>query len=323
MNNTFHSLRIIFAGTPEFAAAHLQTLVASEHQVIAVYTQPDRQAGRGRKITPSAVKVVAQEHAIPIYQPDNFKTSEAQDTFIALHADIMVVVAYGLLLPEIILNTPRLGCINVHASILPRWRGAAPIQRAILAGDTETGITIMQMDKGLDTGDILNITHCPITVQDNSQSLHDKLIQIGQPLLLDTLKQLANGTASPQRQVAEQANYAKKLHKAEALIDWQNTASQIQRQVAAFNPWPMAYTYWQGKMLRILAASVIIHTDNIDSHPPGYVLATHTKGIDIITGANILRIHQLQLAGKRPVEVKEFLNAYSLQGDCLQSTSSG
>lgn len=235
------SLRIVFAGTPDFAARHLAALLSSEHEVIAVYTQPDRPAGRGKKLTASPVKNIALEHDIPVYQPVNFKSDEAKQELKDLNADIMVVVAYGLLLPQAVLDTPKLGCINVHGSILPRWRGAAPIQRSIWAGDAETGVTIMQMDIGLDTGDMLKIATLPIEATDTSTTMYDKLAELGPEALVDCLGDIAAGKATPVKQDDEQANYASKLSKDEAKIDWSQDAAFIERCVRAFNPWPMSF----------------------------------------------------------------------------------
>ncbi|MGL5532941.1 MAG: methionyl-tRNA formyltransferase, partial [Plesiomonas shigelloides] len=209
------ALRIVFAGTPDFAARHLDALLASEHQVVGVYTQPDRPAGRGKKLTPSPVKVLAEQHAIPVFQPPTLRKEEYQQELAALNADVMVVVAYGLILPKVVLDLPRLGCINVHGSLLPRWRGAAPIQRSLWAGDSETGITIMQMDIGLDTGDMLHKVACPITAQDTSASLYQKLADMGPEALLTTLAQLAEGRAQPQVQDEALVTYAEKLSKEE------------------------------------------------------------------------------------------------------------
>lgn len=231
------SLRIVFAGTPDFAARHLAALLSSEHEVIAVYTNPDRPAGRGKKLTPSAVKSLALEHDLPVYQPENFKSDEAKQALVDLNADIMVVVAYGMLLPQAVLDTPRLGCINVHGSILPRWRGAAPIQRSVWAGDEEAGVTIMQMDIGLDTGDMLKIATLPIEATDTSTSMYDKLAELGPQALIDCLGGIAEGKAVPVKQNDDEASYAKKLSKEEARINWNDDAAHIERCVRAFNPY--------------------------------------------------------------------------------------
>lgn len=236
------SLKIIFAGTPAFAVPTLQALVNSSHDVVAVYTQPDRPAGRGRHLTASPVKAFALEHNIPVEQPPTLTKPEPQQGLEFYNADVMVVAAYGLLLPEAVLHAPRFGCINVHASLLPRWRGAAPIHRAILAGDTCTGITIMQMEKGLDTGPMLCQASCPIERHDTSANLHDRLATLGADALLMTLTQLEAGALNPQLQNNSHATYAKKITKAEAGLDWQQTALALERQIHAFNPWPVATT---------------------------------------------------------------------------------
>ncbi len=295
------SLRIVFAGTPDFAARHLQALIDSEHQVVAVYSQPDRPAGRGKKLKASEVKQLALAHDIPVLQPESLKSDEEQQTLAQLNADIMVVVAYGLLLPKAILETPRLGCLNVHGSILPRWRGAAPIQRAIWAGDKESGVTIMQMDVGLDTGDMLTIARCPIANDETSASLYDKLAELGPQALLETLAELENIQAEPQDD--GQANYAKKLSKEEAEIDWHMDAAQIERNIRAFNPWPVCYTEMAGNQVKIWQAEVVSLTGQ-----PGTVLDADKTGITVATGEGALRITQLQPQGKKPMSAQDFLN---------------
>ncbi|CCQ10675.1 Methionyl-tRNA formyltransferase [Pseudoalteromonas luteoviolacea B = ATCC 29581] len=296
-------LRIVFAGTPDFAARHLDALINSHHDVIAVYSQPDRPAGRGKKLKASEVKTRALEHAIPVYQPENFKSQEAKDELAALNADIMVVVAYGLLLPEAVLNIPKHGCLNVHGSILPRWRGAAPIQRAIWAGDAETGVTIMQMDIGLDTGDMLHIATCPIEASDTSATLYEKLAQCGPTALLDTLELVATGNANPIKQDDSLANYAKKLSKDEALLDWALSAVQLERNIRAFNPWPIAHTQFQGNAIKVWQASVVVGNGE-----PGTILQADKNGIVIATANQALCITQLQPEGKKPMSAQDFLN---------------
>lgn len=248
-------LKVIFAGTPDFAAKHLSALLESEHEVIAVYTQPDRPAGRGKKLTASPVKVLAEENAIPVYQPQSLKAQDAQEELASLNADLMVVVAYGLILPTAVLNAPKLGCINVHGSILPKWRGAAPIQRSIWAGDAETGVTIMQMDEGLDTGDMLHIATLPITSEDTSATLYEKLAELGPQALVKVVNEFDRYT--PTKQDDSQATYAKKLSKEEALINWADDAEQIERNIRAFNPWPVAWMQVEDQNVKVWSASVV------------------------------------------------------------------
>lgn len=308
-------LKIIFAGTPAFAASSLQALLNTklnaEHDVLAVYTQPDRPAGRGRKLTASPVKALAQAHDLPVLQPASLRDEQAQQILTDWQADVLVVVAYGLILPEPVLVAPRLGCINVHASLLPRWRGAAPIQRAILAGDKQTGVTIMQMDVGLDTGDMLHKVVCPIENTDTAESLHDKLAVLGATALCDTLKLLADGSAVPEKQNNADANYAEKLQKAEAEIDWAQSAQVLSRTVRAFNPWPVAFTRVDDKNLRIWSAEAM---DGSSDATPGTVLTESREGIDVATGDGVLRIHQLQLPGGKALDAGQFLNAHRLLG---------
>jgi len=304
-------LRIIFAGTPAFAAMHLEALIGSRHQVIAVYTQPDRPAGRGKKLHASPVKEVALAHHIPVYQPLNFKAKEPQEELAALQADLMVVVAYGLILPKIILNSPRLGCINVHASLLPRWRGAAPIQRAIEAGDTESGVTIMRMDEGLDTGDMLVKAVCPIFTTDTGGTLHDRLLTIGVPALLEGLDQIQMGTINPEKQDDSKSNYAPKLSKNEAALNWNLSAVELERKVRAFNPFPVAYIKLQGTedaaRIRVWAASA---TMTFTSSPVGSITQITNEGLWIACAEGQLILEVLQLPGKKALSIIELLRGH-------------
>lgn len=298
-------LKIIFAGTPDFAARHLDALLASEHQVVGVFTQPDRPAGRGNKLTPSPVKVLAQAHDIPVFQPKSLKPEENQHLVADLQADIMVVVAYGLILPKAVLAMPRLGCINVHGSLLPRWRGAAPIQRSLWAGDTETGVTIMQMDVGLDTGDMLHKLSCPITAEDTSASLYEKLAQLGPQGMLLTLDLLASGNAKPEVQDEALVSYAEKLSKEEARLDWSLSASQLERCIRAFNPWPMSYFMVEEQPVKVWRATVLPHQNK----QPGEIVHADKQGIQIATADGVLNLVSLQPAGKKAMSAQDLLNS--------------
>lgn len=299
-------LRIVFAGTPDFAARHLSALINNpHHDVIAVYTQPDRPAGRGKKLTPSAVKEVALEHHLPVYQPASLKGEEAQAELAHLNADLMVVVAYGLLLPKAVLATPKFGCINVHGSILPRWRGAAPIQRAIWAGDKETGVTIMQMDEGLDTGDMLHIAKLPIEDEDTSATLYEKLAEVGTEALTYVVDNLSSLKAEKQDDAL--ANYAKKLSKEEAQINWQDTAEQIARNVRAFNPWPVAWFGVGEQNVKLWKAKPLTQEA---SHPsPGTVIRADKNGIVVATGSCPILLEMLQIPGKKALPAVDVINA--------------
>ena len=299
-------LRIIFAGTPDFAARHLQALIDSEHHVVGVYSQPDRPAGRGKKLKASEVKELALANDLPVFQPASLKNDDALSELSSLNADIMIVVAYGLLLPKAILEAPRLGCLNVHGSILPRWRGAAPIQRAIWAGDDETGVTIMQMDEGLDTGDMLHISRCPIDATETSASLYTKLAELGPTALVETIAKLANGEITPQVQDDTLANYAKKLSKDEANINWSMDALQIERNIRAFNPWPVCFTQMGENTVKIYQADVVEQQGT-----PGTILNSDKHGIVVACGTHALKITQLQPQGKKPMAVTDFLNGRS------------
>jgi len=307
-------LKIVFAGTPDFSVPALDALLASGHAVVAVYTQPDRPAGRGRKLTASPVKARALEHGIPVHQPLSLKSPDEQQRLATLAPDVMVVVAYGLLLPPAVLAIPRLGCVNIHASLLPRWRGAAPIQRAILAGDAETGVTLMQMEKGLDTGPMLATLRCPIGPADTAETLHDRLAALGAEALVPTLERLDRGELTAEPQDDAQACYAAKLDKAEAVLDWQRPAVELERQVRAFNPWPVAQTGFQERVLRVWQARAL---DEQHTAAPGTVLRAGKAGIDVAAGRGVLRLTSVQLPGKRPTDAAAFLNAYAVDGVVL------
>jgi len=298
-------LKIIFAGTPEFAAESLKALLQGPDEVIAVYTQPDRKAGRGQKLKPSPVKEVALAADIPVFQPLNFKEEQDRQVLADLNADLMVVAAYGLILPKAVLDTPKLGCINVHASILPRWRGAAPIHRALLAGDKQTGITIMQMDVGLDTGDMLSKAFTDIEDTDTSASLHDKLAIQGGEILLSTIEQLKAGSISPEPQDDEQANYAHKLTKEEGKIDWAESANAIAQKVRGLFPWPSAYTFIDEQNIRIHQASVADKTSDASA---GSVIGSDKTGIYVSTGNGVICLEKLQLPGKKAMTAEQVLN---------------
>ncbi len=305
-------MNIIFAGTPEFAVPTLQALINTPHRLCAVLTQPDRPAGRGRHMTASPVKELAQAHGLTIYQPERLNADMIQ-TLKEYTPDLMVVVAYGQILPPALLSLPRLGCVNIHASLLPRWRGAAPIQRAILAGDRETGVTLMQMDNGLDTGDMLTQTRSLITPEDTSETLHDRLARLGADCLIDNLAALAQGELTPTKQDDAQATYAKKLTKEEGLIDWQQDAATLARHVHAFNPWPVAYTYLEGERVRIWEAKVSTESPINPGTLPGTIIHSTATGIDILTGKGILKLTKIQMPNRQALPVSQLFhsNAWS------------
>ena len=302
-------LRIVFAGTPDFSVPALEALHAAGHSLLAVYTQPDRPSGRGRTVTPSSVKRRALELGLSIEQPASLKSEEAVLRLTAYAPDLMVVVAYGLILPQPVLAVPRLGCLNIHASLLPRWRGAAPIQRAILAGDTRTGITIMKMDAGLDTGPMLLVRATEIGASESGGSLHDRLAVLGAEAIVTAIEEWRSGRVSPAPQPDEGATYAAKIRKEDALIDWAQSAVEISRQVRAFNPWPVAETRWQGQQLRIWEAQA---RPGVAGGEPGQVIEARNARIVVATGSGSLQLGQVQLAGRKITTAAEFLNANAL-----------
>ena len=298
-------LRIVFAGTPEFAVPSL-VAAAQRNEVVAVYTQPDRPAGRGRALQPSPVKLEALKRGLPVLQPETLKAEVSRDALRALQPDVMIVVAYGLLLPQAILDIPRFGCWNVHASLLPRWRGAAPIQRAIEAGDTETGVCLMQMEKGLDTGPVMLEQRLAIGANETAGQLHDRLASLGAQVLADGLGLLRAGMRPvPRPQPAEGATYARKLEKAEARLDWTQPADVLARKVRAFDPWPIAEAELAGEVVRVHGAIAI----EGESAAPGTVLRTGREGIDVACGDGALRIRTLQRAGGKIITAADYLNA--------------
>ncbi len=303
-------LRVIFAGTPDFAVPTLEALLAAGHDVVAVYTQPDRPAGRGRQVRPGPVKRCALDHGIEVCQPATLRDAQAQRALAALAADVMVVVAYGLILPRAVLDAPRLGCVNVHASLLPRWRGAAPIQRALLAGDAETGVTIMQMERGLDTGPMLARAARPIGPDDTAGTLHDALAGLGARLLVTTLDDLARGTAVAEAQDAVLATYADKLTKEEARLDWAAPAARLDRQVRGLAPWPVAEARLDGATLRVWEAAPLPG----HAAPPGRIVGVGSEGIDVACGEGLLRLRRVQLPGKRALPAGDFANGRALLG---------
>lgn len=315
MSTLLHStadspLRVVFAGTPEFAAASLQALLnsATEHhyQLVGVYTQPDRPAGRGQKLVQSPVKQLAIANNIPVYQPLNFKQDEDKAQLAELNADIMIVAAYGIILPKAVLDIPKHGCINVHASLLPRWRGAAPIHRALIAGDSETGITIMQMDVGLDTGDMLLKAHCDIKPSDTSASLHDRLAALGGSALIESLEKLKTGTLTAEKQDDKLSCYAAKLTKQEADINWAASAELIERQIRGLSPWPVAFTHSQAGIMKIHAAQIASVSD--EDSTPGEILVVSKEGIIVATAQGSILISDVQFAGGKRMKIQDALN---------------
>lgn len=308
-------MRIVFAGTPQFAVPALKALLASGHDLVGVYTQPDRPAGRGRHLQASPVKMLAREHGLAVFQPETLRDPAAQATLAALSPDLMVVIAYGLLLPQTVLDLPRLGCVNLHASLLPRWRGAAPIQRAILAGDMDTGITLMQMEAGLDTGAMLMRRACPIDPHETAGELHDRLARLAAEVITQALPALAEARLIPEPQPAAGVTYAAKLDKAEAWIDWHQSALVIDRQIRAFNPWPVAQTRFGDQVLRIWRARP--EPDSPQTAAPGTVVQADREGVAVATGEGCLWLEQAQLPGGRPLPAVELARGRALQGVCL------
>lgn len=305
------SLRVVFAGTPDFAAIHLERLISSDHQLLAVYTQPDRPAGRGRKLQASPVKTLAQQAGLPVYQPATLKGAAEQQALAQLGADVMVVVAYGLILPQAVLDTPRLGCLNVHASLLPRWRGAAPIQRAIEYGDTNTGITIMQMDAGLDTGRMLMKVSCPIDARTRAGELHDALAVLGAPALLEVLGDLPRLQQHAQTQDDALASYAHKILKSEAQLDWSRSAVELDRKIRAFNPVPGCHSLLGGQRVKVWEATPL---ESEGPHVvPGTIVRAGNAGIAVSCGSGELLLEVLQLDGGRALAVKQLLSAHQAQ----------
>ncbi len=335
-------MRVVFAGTPEFAAVSLKALIEQQEalniEVVAVYTQPDRKSGRGQKLSVSAVKQVALDYDIPTQQPATFKKSAtegmaARQTLRTYHPDVMIVAAYGLILPIGVLNIPTHGCLNIHASLLPRWRGAAPIHRALLAGDTETGITIMQMDRGLDTGDMLYKVSCAISDDDSAESLHDKLADLGAKAITSVLQDLPSYQVQAIEQDGSKANYAEKLVKTEGEIDWTQPARVIERQIRGLTPWPGAYTFFEGQRVKILASMPVNDTQQTDN-PAGTVISVGRKAILVACGvacgkaddkqtqSSTLRITQLQFAGGKPVSAEQVCQGNQLNdGDQFTGAS--
>jgi methionyl-tRNA formyltransferase len=306
------SLRIAFAGTPQFALPALRALLDSHHRVVGVLTQPDRPAGRGRELRASPVKLLAEERGVPLAQPQTLKTPEGLGSLREWSPDLMVVVAYGLILPAAALALPRLGCLNIHGSLLPRWRGAAPIQRALLAGDAETGITIMQLDEGLDTGPMLLERRRAIGADDTAGDLHDALAELGAAALLEAIDGLAAGTLPGRAQPSAGATYAPKIEKSEALIDWNSPATHIDRQIRAFNPWPVAETRLDGQPLRILRSRLLDAAGRAGE--PGSLLGLDDSGLRVACGEGVVQLRELQRAGKRPVSARDFANGVRIAG---------
>ncbi|HEK0909309.1 TPA: methionyl-tRNA formyltransferase [Pseudomonas putida] len=297
-------MRIVFAGTPEFAAEHLKALLASPYEIVAVYTQPDRPAGRGQKLMPSAVKALALAHDIPVYQPQTLRNADAQAELAALKPDLMVVVAYGLILPQAVLDISRLGCINSHASLLPRWRGAAPIQRAVEAGDAESGVTVMRMEAGLDTGPMLLKVTTPISADDTGGSLHDRLAQLGPGAVVQAIAGLADGSLQGEVQDDALATYAHKLNKDEARLDWSRPAVELERLIRAFNPWPVCHSTLDGETVKVLGANL-----STGKGEPGEILSASKDGLVVACADGALSLTRLQLPGGKALAFSDLFNS--------------
>lgn len=297
-------MRIVFAGTPDFAARHLQALLETDHEIVAVYTQPDRPAGRGQKLVASPVKQLAVGQGIPVHQPVRLKDADAQATLASLTPDLLIVVAYGLILPQAVLDIPRLGCINSHASLLPRWRGAAPIQRAIEAGDAKTGVTVMQMEAGLDTGPMLLKVETPIDDHDTGASLHDRLAALGSQAVVNAVSRIAQTGLQGEVQDDALATYAHKLDKSESLLDWRRPAIELDRRIRAFFPWPGCHTTLGGAAVKVLEAAV-----GVGSGQPGQILEASREGLTVACGDGALILTRLQLAGGKPLAFSDLFNS--------------
>lgn len=312
------ALNIIYAGTPDFAVAGLAALYRSDHNLVAVYTQPDRPSGRGKKLTPSPVKQFALEHDIPVVQPASLKNEKSLQELKSFNADVMVVTAYGLLLPKTVLDALPKGCINIHASLLPRWRGAAPIQRAIEAGDTKTGITIMQMDEGLDTGDMLLTAELDITFKTTAASLHDDLMALGASKIVGVIDAIENDSITPQQQDDQFSTYAHKMIKSEGQIDWTQSAEIIDRKIRAFYPWPGSVALKQGQSIKIHSA--ILKNETFDN--PGTVVSHDKEGMLVSCGSGSILIIELQVPGKKRVSTKDLANSSNWLGEVFDERAS-
>ena len=304
------SLKIIFAGTPDFALPSLNALIASSHEVAAVLTQPDRRAGRGQLLQATPAKQLAEAHNLPIFQPNSLRDATVQKKIRECKADVMVVVAYGLLLPETVLSIPRLGCVNIHPSLLPKWRGAAPIQRSIEAGDVETGVTIMQLDKGMDSVPILLQEKIKLKGNETSEMLHDRLSQLGATLLLKTIDALEKNTIKAVAQEDSKATFAEKIQKSEAMIDWQQSAEKIAQKVRAFNPWPVAQTVFLHQPLKIWDACAIPKKNNAK---PGVLISMNKDHFSVATADGALQILSVQMPGKKRLSAADFMHGFSSQ----------